>query len=138
MNNENSTEQTTNPAIKHGQGVLQRVEERKQELAGRLTKIEAMAADQREHSGATAIEEALAAVAGLLTGDLDKIGEPIATQLNQWLETSHNLCDDKATANAKVDAKAAEVKAVAEVKAAEVKAVAEVKAAEEKAAEPTA
>ena len=37
-----------------GQGVLQRVEERKQELGGRLTKIKAMPADQREHSGATA------------------------------------------------------------------------------------
>jgi len=145
MSNETSTEQPTNGEIKHGQGVLQRVDQRKQELNGRLTKIQAMPAAEREHSGAGAIEQALAAVAGLLTGDLTEIHEPTATQLNQWLETSQNLCDDKATADGKVDAKAVEVKKTAdakavvvkaaEQKAAEVMRVAEVKAADLKAAE---
>jgi hypothetical protein len=145
MSNETSTEQPTNPEIKHGQGVLQRVEQRKQELDARLTKLKAMPAAEREHSGAGAIEQALAAVAGLLTGDLAEIHEPTATQLNQWLETSQNLCDDKLTADTKVDAKAAEAKKAADAKAAvvqaaealaaEVKKVAEVKAADLKAAE---
>jgi hypothetical protein len=94
----NETEQT-HPAIKHGQGVLQRVEQRKRELSARLSKIQP---SESEHSNAAALEGALAAVADLLTGDLDAIREPTASQLNQWLETSQYLCDDKATSDAKV------------------------------------
>jgi hypothetical protein len=77
--NLNSTEAT------RGQPLVARIDQRRREL-------EAVAKDlpTTNHTRQD-IDAALAAVAGLLTGDLDHIPETVALDLSQWLERNKYL-----------------------------------------------
>ena len=86
-------------ATKHGQGLRALVEARRHELEGALGHIRANGRSNGSSNPASKIEEALAALDGLLTGDLDNISEVTAVQLNQWIETSKYLTAEPAVAS---------------------------------------
>jgi hypothetical protein len=68
-----------------GQSLRARVEARKQELEVALAKLD------RDDRGRPDIENALNAVSGLLTGDLDQIPRVVAAELSTWLEANKHL-----------------------------------------------
>jgi hypothetical protein len=74
--------------IKHGQGLLARIEERRHELEVSLAHAQAerIATPHEE-----AIETSLNALDGILTDELDDLSEPTAAQLNKWLESTRFL-----------------------------------------------
>ena len=73
----------------HGQTLLHRVEARKKEFEAMLAKSPNDPARDPSHAGA--IEAALNAVKGLLTGDLKDINSQTAAELSLWLESSKHL-----------------------------------------------
>ena len=78
----------------HGQGILARVEARQKEFAAKLAKTPNDPARDPSHAGA--IEAALAAIKGLMTGDLKNISSQTAAEMSLWLESSKHLSDEKA------------------------------------------
>ncbi len=71
---------------KHGQGLRALVQDRARELELELKEIQRGEPGSRDD-----VEAALAALRGLLTGNLDQIPPVVAEELSQWLETSKHL-----------------------------------------------
>jgi len=71
---------------KHGQALLTLVLSRKRELEQELIELNEAPAEVRAD-----IDAALAALKGLLTGNLDQIPPVVAQELSQWIATSKYL-----------------------------------------------
>jgi hypothetical protein len=78
----------TNPTdATRGQSLKLRVLAHKKALEDNLTKLGAGDRSRRP------IEAALSQIEGLLTGDLDRIPNAVATELNRWLEATKYVDD---------------------------------------------
>ena len=78
---------------KHGQGIRALVDARKGELELALIRA------QRVPGGSTSVAgvaEALDALAGMLTGNLDQISATTASEMMHWLQTSKHLAEGPA------------------------------------------
>lgn len=80
-----SDSSTNTTDASRGHSLITRVEARKREL-----QIAAASLDPTNHSRQD-IEAALAAVAGMLTGDLDHIPQMVSADLSLWLERNKYL-----------------------------------------------
>jgi hypothetical protein len=81
MNDENMN--TTDATV--GQILRVRVAARRAELAASLARPNLDSLTRQE------VQQALSTVAGLLTGDLDRIPKVVAVELNTWLEANKHV-----------------------------------------------